>query len=227
VIMDYSAVLHEVQQRTAGVRVPATVLTTMKEIALGHRKMTAIRHPLGFVCLPVQRRGAYGICVHLWMEQRPELELTTSPMHSHSWDLLSYVLYGEVRNQLVRVSDAPRDPTHRLFEVHSAGDTDEIRPTQRLVRCAPGPVESAGAGSSYHLAAGEFHMTVVPGAAEAATVVLGHARDGTVDLSLGDPDMPKHRVSRQPCSARETAYAAGLVARRLSDGMMGPAGRRS
>jgi hypothetical protein len=215
--MDYPDVFREIQQRTAGARMPARVLATMKEIARGHRKMTAIRHPLGFVCLPVQRRGAYGICVHLWTEQRTDAELTTSPMHSHSWDLLSYVLYGEVRNQLVRVTDAPDDPTHRLFEVHSDGDTDEIRPTDRLVRCEPGPMQSTSAGGSYRLTAGEFHMTVVPGAAQAATVVLGHARADAVDLSLGEVHTRRHRVSRQVCTQPETAQAAELVAQRLTD----------
>lgn len=223
--MDYSDILHEIRH-TGGTRMPARVLAAMQDIAQGHRKMTAIHHPLGFVCLPMQRRGAYGICVHLWTEQRPDLELTTSPMHSHSWDLLSYVLYGEVRNQLLQVADAPDDPTHRLFEVHSDGDTDEIRPTARVVRCAPGPVESTCAGGTYQLVAGEFHMTVVPGAAEAATVVLGRARRDVVDLSLGSLHARRHRVSRHQCTAQETAQAATLIAQRLTDNMRQSARRR-
>ncbi len=230
--MNYPDVLREIQQRTAGARIPARVVAAMTEVAAGRRRMTAVRHPLGFVCLPVQRRGVYGICVHLWTEERPELEVTTSPMHSHSWDLLSYVLYGEVRNQLVHVTDAPStdtpgtDPTHRLFEVLSDGDTDDIRPTARLVRCEPGPMQSTRAGGTYRLAAGEFHMTVVPGEVEAVTVVLGHARTDAADLSLGSLSTRRHRVSRRPCTEPETAQAAGLVARRLTDNMMESARRR-
>ncbi|MGH3909848.1 MAG: hypothetical protein ACRDRM_03360 [Pseudonocardiaceae bacterium] len=231
--MNYPDVFREIQQRTAGARIPARVIAAMTEVAAGRRRMTAVRHPLGFVCLPVQRRGVYGICVHLWTEERPELEVTTSPMHSHSWDLLSYVLYGEVRNQLVHVTDAPGTgtdepsvPTHRLFEVLSDGDTDEICPTARLVRCEPGPMQSTRTGGTYRLAAGEFHMTVVPGEAEAATVVLGHARTDAVDLSLGPLTTRRHRVSRRPCTVPETAQAAGLVARRLTDDMMESARRR-
>ncbi|MGH8916964.1 MAG: hypothetical protein ACRD0H_01240, partial [Actinomycetes bacterium] len=219
VSMNYPEVLHEIQQRTASTQLPARVIHVMTEVAAGRRRIAAIRHPLGFVCLPVQRHGDYGICVHLWTALRSEAELTTSPMHSHSWDLLSYILYGEVRNQLVHVTDAPNAPTHRLFEVFSDGDTDEIRPTGRLVRCEPGPVESTAAGEVYRLAAGQFHMTVVPGQAEAATVVLGQARTDATDLSLGALGTPRHRVSRRRCTEPETANAAQLVARRLTDTM--------
>lgn len=219
--MNYPDILREIQQRTASTQLPARVISVMTEVAAGRRPMVAIRHPLGFVCLQVQRQGAYGVCVHLWTEWRPESELTTSPMHSHSWDLLSYVLYGEIGNQLVHVTDAPAAPTHRLFEVLSDGDMDEIRPTDRLVRCEPGPVQSIAASGVYHLAAGEFHLTVVRGDVETATVVLGHARTDLVDLSLGPLGTRRHRVSRQRCTEPETAHAAGLIARRLTDNMMG------
>lgn len=219
--MNYPDVLREIQQRTASTQLPARVIHVMTEVAAGRRRMAAIRHPLGFVCLQVQRRGDYGVCVHLWTERRPDSELTTSSMHSHSWELLSYVLYGEIGNQLVHVTDAPTAPTHRLFEVLSDGDMDEIRPTDRLVRCEPEPVQSIAAGEVYRLAAGEFHGTVVPGDAETATVVLGHARTDLVDLSLGPLGTRRHRVSRQRCTEPETAHAAGLIARRLTDNMMG------
>lgn len=219
--MNYSDVLREIQQRTAGTRLPARVIHVMTEVAAGRRRMAAIRHPLGFVCLQVQRRGEYGVCVHLWTACEPDSELTTSPMHSHSWDLLSYVLYGEIGNQLVHVTDAPTAPTHRLFEVLSDGDTDELRPTDRLVRCEPGPVQSIAAGEVYRLDAGEFHVTVVPGDAETATVVLGRARTELVDLSLGALGTRRHQVSRRRCTEPETAHAAALIARRLTDSMLG------
>jgi hypothetical protein len=227
--MNYAEVYREIQQGTAAARLPGWVMEELTEVAEGRRQLTAIRHPLGFVCLPLQRDGEYGICVHAWPYRPAEQEssdtraqertLTTSPMHSHSWDLLSFVLYGEVHNQLVQVSDAPTDPTHQLCEVVSDGDTDEIRPTGRVVRWAPGPSEATPAGESYLLAAGEFHMTVIPEQTQAATIVLGRGRSDGVDMSLGSLDTRTHRVSRQRCARRETAGAASLVVRRLADRM--------
>lgn len=219
--MNYAEVYLEIQEGTAGDRLPGQVIRVMTAIAEGARPMTAVRHPLGFICLPVQRRGEYGICVHVWTGHIPaERELTTSPMHSHSWDLLSYVLYGEARNQLVQVTDAPAAPSHRVFEVHSDGDSDEIRRTARLVRCTPGKAQSTATGGSYRLAAGEFHMTVA--AAQAATVVLGRGRAGIIDLSLGSLGTLTHRVRRQRCAQRETARVARALADRTSE-----SGRRS
>lgn len=223
--MKYAEVYREIQEGTAPTRLPGWVLDELTEVAEGRRQLTAIHHPLGFVCLPLERAGEYGICVHAWPDRsatpRPANDpvLTTSPMHSHSWDLLSFVLYGEVHNQLVRVSDAPVDPTHRLCEVRSNGDIDEIRPTGRVVRWEPGPSRSTVAGEWYLLAAGEFHMTVIPEQTQAATVVLGRGRPDVVDMSLGGLDTRAHQVPRQRCARSETARAASLVASRLTDRM--------
>ncbi|MGH3766844.1 MAG: hypothetical protein ACRDS0_25425 [Pseudonocardiaceae bacterium] len=212
--MNYTDIYREIRDGTARGRLPGQVVHVMMAIARGAQPLAAVRHPLGFICLPVARHGECGVCVHVWTGHPPEVELTTSPMHSHSWDLLSYVLYGEVRNQLVQVADAPATPSHRVFEVHSHGDADEIRRTARLVHCTPGVAQSTTSGGSYRLAAGEFHMTVVAG--QAATVVLGHSRAGTLDLSLGSLGTPTHRVPRQRCSRRETVTAATHVARSLT-----------
>lgn len=214
--MNYGDVFREIQEGTAGGRLTDRVIQVMTAIADGARPMTAVRHPLGFICLPVQRRDQYGICVHVWTGHTPaEPEVTTSPMHSHSWDLLSYVLYGEVRNQLVQVIDAPAAPSHRVFEVHSDGDSDEIRCTTRLVCCVPGEAQATAAGGAYQLAAGKFHMTMVP--AQAATVVLGRSRADVLDLSLGDLETPTHRIPRQRCVQQETAHLARTLADRLHE----------
>lgn len=213
--MNYVDVYRDIREGTAGQRLPRQVVGVMTAVAQGSRAMAAVRHPLGFICLPVTRHGEYGICVHVWTGQLAEVELTTSPMHSHSWDLLSYVLYGEVRNQLVRVNEAPATPSHRVFEVHSDGEFDEIRRTPRLVRPAPEAAQRTAAGACYGLAAGQFHLTVV--AEQAATVVLGRNRPGVRDLSLGNAGTRTHRVRRQRCGQPETMHLARALADRMSE----------
>ncbi len=160
--------------------------------------------------------------------------LTTSPVHAHSWDLTSCVLYGEIGNRRVRVHEDPERPTHRLYEVRSGapplgpdpaeggparGDApvvDEIRPTPRLVSCAPGPEETSVAGGVYTLPAGEFHTTVVPPGTHAATLLLGRTVPGSADLTLGPLHGTVHRVVRQTCDAAETARTARTVLRRIN-----------
>jgi hypothetical protein len=182
----------------------------------GEAGVTAVRHPLGFVCLPLERDGGDGVCIHVWSDTLAHAESTTSQIHCHSWDLVSHVLYGQVRNVHVRVTDAGRDATHRVFEVASAADGDRIRPTGRTVRHAVGRVETFGPGETYTLPAGRFHSSVVPEGAEAATIALGRGRPGSHDLTLGPLRGGRHHVARQPLDAEETAHTVRLIAARLT-----------
>src|SRR5690348_16595774 len=126
--MDYANIRAAIDRGTAADEVPGIALSMIREVAEGHRNLTAVRHPLGFLCFPVRRHDGDGVCVHLWTPGVAHT-LTTSPMHAHSWDLISYVLYGSLRNQRISVTDALASPTHRIFEVHSRGDVDELRAT--------------------------------------------------------------------------------------------------
>ena len=212
--MSYAKIETAIRRGTAADWVPRWALGLLRDIAGGRRDLTAVRHPLGFLCMPVQRIGGHGVCVHVWT---PALQpnLTTSQVHSHSWDLTSYVLYGTLRNQRIRVAEAGAAATHRIFEVRSHGDTDELHATTRLVSYEPEAAREYGAGRVYFLPAGEFHTTVVPGAQEVATVALGRSRPHAEDLSVGPLDARSHAITRSRCGPPETARTALQVAGRL------------
>lgn len=212
--MNYTSLRNAIDRGAAAEVVPSLALSAMREIACGGHDMTAVRHPLGFLCFPLERQGEHGVCVHLWTSG-VEQALTTSQMHAHSWDLTSYVLYGSLRNQHISVTDAPGSPTHRVFEVHSHGDVDELRATPRLVTSRLGADCRYDAGSLYLLPIGEFHATV-PSEGDVATVVLSQSRPQAADLVLGSIDMPSHTVPRSRCDAGQTARAARLIADRLA-----------
>lgn len=178
--------------------------------------LRAVRHPLGFVCLPLERDGGEGVCLHLWSDSLAHAESTTSQIHCHSWDLVSHVLYGQMRNVHAVVTDAGARATHRVYEVVSGADGDRISPTRRTVRHTTGLVEVFGPGDTYTLAAGRFHSSVVPEGGEAATIALGSGRPGSRDLSLGPLEGGAHHVSRQPLDAGETALAVRLITAHLT-----------
>jgi len=211
---DYDSFHRAILGGMAGQAAPRWAFGVLGEIAQGRRHVAAMRHPLGFVCFPVDRTGDQGVCVHVWSDSLASARPTTSSMHAHSWDLISHVLYGSVRNELIDVTDAPDDPDYRVFEVRSGGDVDELRETPRLVRCEIGAAKLNRQGDTYTLPAGVFHATAVQG--EAATVALGSGRPGTMDLSLGGIDTKTHRVGRQRCDRDETASAARVVTERLA-----------
>lgn len=194
--------------------IPQWTMDTLRSIADGRNPLAAVRHPLGFICLPVERTGERGICVHVWSERLTNAGPTTSTTHAHSWDLFSYVLYGTLCNKLVTVTDAPDTPTHRVYEIGSGPDGDEIRRTGRLVSQHGPTSDFHRRGAVYQLPAGVFHDTEASG--ETATVALGSGRPGSVDLALGAVHTESHRIRRQLCDRDETAFAATLAAEQLA-----------
>ncbi|MDQ0993331.1 hypothetical protein [Streptomyces sp. V3I7] len=218
--MDYPA-LERAARREAAADLLRHATSELDRIVSGHRPLRAVRHPLGFVCLPILRQGDDGACVHVFgtrtAGEGPD-ETAAAQVHCHSWDLLSTVLYGELGNLRMDVDDTSGAPTHRVFEVfsHPTG-LDELRPTQRLVRCRPGAEQTSARGQTYALAAGEFHTTVVRDGRPTATLVLGRSLPGRVDLSLGPLTAPGHRMLRRACDATETARIARAALRRIHE----------
>ncbi|MGI8336180.1 hypothetical protein ACRYCC_40080 [Actinomadura scrupuli] len=221
----YEDVYAEIARGTAGESLPGWAMKVLEDVAAGRRPVEAVRHPLGFVCLPVERHGHLGVCLHLWSPLLAHAAPTTSQVHCHSWELVSFVLYGRLSNIVAGIGEGA---THRVFEVVSHGDLDEIRATGRTVRYVPGAVQTHRTGAVYTLPAGVFHSTVVEAGHETATVALGrtatagHTGQGRpavpvgADLSLGALTTPTHRVDRRRCDAAETVHAARLSAKRLA-----------
>lgn len=164
--MRYEEIRGEIAAGTAAGTLPGWARRVLADVAAGRSRIAAVRHPLGFLCLPVERSGEFGVCLHLWSPEVRPAPPTTSELHCHSWELLSFVLYGTVRNVRVRVDDAGPggDPTHRVFEVVSRDDVDELRATGRGVRYTSCGSAAHRTGESYALPAGIFHSTLIEGA---------------------------------------------------------------
>ncbi|ACZ85932.1 hypothetical protein [Streptosporangium roseum] len=214
--MRYQDLYDEMTGGTARGSLPRWAGEVLAAIGSGDSPVVGVRHPLGFLCLPLERTEEHGVCVHIWSSTLPRAASTTSQIHCHSWDLVSHVLYGRVENVRADVGDATAGATHRVFEVLSDAEGDRIRPTPRTVRCLPGVSEVYGPGQTYTLPAGVFHASVIPGG-ETATIALGRGRPGRSDLSLGPPGLGAHLVPRHRCDARETARAALHAAGRLAE----------
>ncbi|RLU79710.1 hypothetical protein CTZ27_36370 [Streptomyces griseocarneus] len=215
--MDHRPFEQAVDDRCGTAPLVRAACAALEDIATGRREVCAVRHPLGFLCFPVERDGDCGVCVHVFRDGAREAAaaLTTSPVHAHSWDLTSCVLYGQVVNVRVKVMEDQERPTHRVFEIVSdPAGVDELRPTPRLVGYETGSPQASAAGEIYTLPAGEFHTTMLSGGS-AATILLGCSRPGGRDLSLGPLDGAGHRVVRQQCDAEQSARTAGSVLRRI------------
>jgi hypothetical protein len=193
---------------------------TLRAVADGSRPLRAVVHPLGFTCLPVERAGRDGVCLHVWSPGGTAP--AAQPIHAHCWELTSFALLGPLANVVMTVADAPAGPVgagaYRVLRVRSEGDTDELSPTRRLVHCREQRREVITAGDTYGVPAGVFHATDVPPGGEAVTVALGRLIDGFADLSLapaGGAGADGHRVRRRRCDQAQTAATARRVLRRL------------
>ncbi|MFB4316177.1 hypothetical protein [Actinomadura sp. 21ATH] len=217
--MRYSDIRREIAAGTAAETLPRWAGRVLGDIGAGRAAASAVRHPLGFLCIPVERSGALGVCLHIWSPEVAPARATTSAVHCHSWELVSFVLYGSVRNTRADVADAPAagpdGATHRVFEVVSRGEVDELRATARTVRYAAGDAGVHGTGAVYSLPAGVFHSTVIEDGPDAATVALGRQDPGRGDLSLGPLEGGSHEARRLRCGPDETVRAALRSARRI------------
>ncbi|MFZ4279812.1 hypothetical protein [Streptomyces rhizosphaericola] len=223
--------------RTAAGELAVSVL---RAVAEGRWSLAAVRHPLGFLCLPVLRDGARGVCVHLFgagtggdgsggdgsggdgswgAGSGGDGGRGDAPLvHAHSWSLVSLVLFGRVTNHSVRVVDDPVAPTHRVYEVRSGPDgTDEVRGTTRFVRGIPDGSGHSTTGDVYVVRPGEFHATVVADGRPAATLVLGETQPGSKDMSLGRLSGEGHRSVREICGREETVVAVRAALRRIDE----------
>lgn len=187
-------------------------LAVVTDLARAGPGPTAVRHPLGFHCLPVVRADEYGLCVHVWDSGS---DVDDPPPHSHSWELASYVLDGAVVNREIDVIDTAVGASDRVYAVDSVGDLDRVRLTARLVRRAERARSRTARGGTYTLRAGRFHATTVPPGSGAITVVKGTSVPGCHDLVLGPLDGEPHDTVRAHCDPAETTAVARLVLDRV------------
>jgi hypothetical protein len=204
----------------------AEIAAVLEPLAEGRIHLDAVRHPLGFICLPIVRDDSpEGVCVHYWSADSGSTKPTTSRFHCHSWALLSHVLVGSVGNQ--RLDLVPGD-RYRLFRAKSGRDrenreVDDLEPIERYtgVRCADAEVHHAG--DSYELEAGAFHASVATYVDVSVTLVLGRVVPGAEDITLGEPDLGRHQVTRLTLGPGEAQRVAREVLRLRAPGAV-PAG---
>src|SRR5260370_637207 len=123
------------------------------------------------------RRGTFRWSVLAWLPGQATADLTPLPVHAHSWDLASYVLFGRLRNDLPHVVAAQSGAADvwRVLEIRSRGDIDDIIPTQRLVHCGPGESALNVRDDAYTLPAGTLPSSAADPTALTVTAALAWA----------------------------------------------------
>lgn len=174
----------------------------------------AVRHPLGFLCLPLHRSHPSGLCLHIWPGRADGSGREAGgTIHAHSWTMTSLVLVGEVVNERIDVR-ADGCPTHQILRVSRVGKIDALVPTGRRVAARIAARERLAESGRCTLAAGEFHRTTLPVAHRPVTLVLGEHRPRIRDYVLSGLRAKGHMAVRRACRSDDfrTAAAAALPA---------------
>lgn len=215
--------LQSLRQARDLARTRAWAMSTLGSIGSGEFETAAVRHPLGFLCLPIYRGSPLGLCVHLWPAAAGGENDRCTPTHAHSWALTGLVLFGEICNELVQVTDS-HVPTHRIFCVSSYGGVDVVTTTSRLVREVILLREHLSAGRTYTLRPGSFHRTAFPRRGVAATLVFGEHHPSARDYMLGDLDQGQRRIERRSCGGRELRRVIGAALAQTRQDSVYPSG---
>lgn len=200
----------------------AQVIGILRDMAAGSRDRPVVKHPLGFLCLPIHRGDEFGLCLHVWMAAspavRPTGRLTTLPIHYHTWNLFSHVLYGLVQNQRITVRpDTGGSPAYRVFEVRSDRGTDEIRPTGEFVTWRVDGAQQYGIGDRYLVSPRDYHQSAVLDPRLTVTVMLAENWTPEPQHALGNVDLAPHTVTRRTCPPTETGEVVGTLLRHLEE----------
>ncbi len=174
---------------------------------------SALRHPLGFLYIPLARWPEETLRLHIWPVESERRRLASgevSPVHDHTWHLLSYVICGNVTNFVVDIEQDAVNPTNRVFEIYGAGLVDEIRATDTLVRVTGETPTGYGAGEIYSMGSDLLHRTMA-GAGVTATLVLARRTSKRVERALGPIGLGSYEAVRERCPEPEVARAAASV----------------
>lgn len=180
--MDHVKLESAIRDRSAADVATCLLDGGLERMAAGRSEVRAVRHPLGFICVPMSRsRAEVGVCIHLWHETDVPTVIG-SAVHCHSWDLLSFVQTGCIVNQ--RHGVVRRDGgAYRMYEIRTADGHDEFTMTDERADVTIGHRGVYRVGECYELPAGEFHTSELL-SPNAITVVMGRYRPGARDLGM-------------------------------------------
>lgn len=193
-----------------------TAISILSDSLNSDRLLPLSRHPLGFLRGDITSNGKLALRLHIWSDLQRYEQHPLWPIHSHSFDLISVVLVGAVRNQIYALNFESNEPSSRIYGASYEGSQSVLAATDTL--CLLGTTESQTihAGGTYSISHGVYHQTIVPIGTFAATLVLTTQVGGVAGV-LGDAKgAQEYRYARKPIADAEARTALNALRKRLS-----------
>lgn len=117
--------------------------------------------PLGFYRIFITAKDALspGFMLHAWFEDTPK-QSKSLDIHSHTFDMKSRVIAGELKNQIFKLEEGKRG-TYVVVNVIHDGVKATRYPTDERVTPVLDYEETVSAGNTYGFPSKKFHCTVI------------------------------------------------------------------
>jgi hypothetical protein len=130
------------------------------------------RHPLGFIHAALIDRDDIAIRFHMW---KPGMRAVQEPawlIHTHTFELNSIVLFGELENSIYKWEPNTSSPDTRLYVATYQNGLSQIIATDQVGVPQLEFSSEIAKGSGYRVTYGDFHQTNVASDQLTATIAV-------------------------------------------------------
>lgn len=151
-------------------------------------------HPLGFVSCIIRKEKYFTSRIHYWPKMERRTKVPNWPIHTHVYDLSSYILAGRVRDIQYRKKDGT---DYVIYSVSYKGEDSEIKSTSTYTSIRKISDRIRSIGDEYAIPLGVFHETQVPLDEFAITLVALSNFADSAPLVLGEKEIGIHSYDRE------------------------------
>lgn len=165
------------------------------------RSCIPLWHPLGFVsCVIKDHENEVTVRVHYWPNGERRVKNPDWPIHTHAYDLSSFILAGRIQDLQYRVRSGE---AFTVYEVGYYSGGSEIVKTDTQLDLEVVVDARRVAGEQYQVPRGTFHQTQVPVSESAVTLVALTGFGSEAPRVLGAPDQVRYPYDRQPFDTQQ------------------------
>lgn len=129
-------------------------------------------HALGFIHCKLLTTDGGTLRLHIWSAQEKNSEEQVEKIHDHLFSLNSFVISGEIHNELFNVSESDgEDFTHRAYTVKYTSKGSYIESNNKLYNVIKSREHNVASNEYYTISSSMFHRSSLACGTTALTLV--------------------------------------------------------
>jgi len=153
-------------------------------------------HALGFIHCKLLTANGGTLRLHIWMSDEKNKDEQIEKIHDHLFSLNSFVISGEIKNELFDISEANKESfTHRAYIVKYIGKDSCVKSNNKYYNVYNSSEEIIASAEYYTITSSMFHRSSLGCAVAALTLVATyeHLEKDPITLSTEVLDDSKMR----------------------------------